>query len=637
MCGICGIAFPEGQTVPCSVVESMNNNIFHRGPDGEGFFFDGNIGLGHRRLSIIDLEGGSQPIFNEDGSVVVVFNGEIYNYRELFKDLSNLGHRFKTHSDTETLVHLYEEYGIGMLEKLRGMFAFAIFDRNKKRLYVVRDRFGIKPVYYYQHNGKFYFSSEIKPLIKAGYSVEVNRNALHLYFRTRFAHSDETIFKRIFRLAEGSYICWHKGNTTFHRYYPTPDHNSVAQDLDYEALFEGLFSDAVSSHMIADVPVGAYLSGGVDSSTIVSEMVRLTGHPVRTFCVDFKEGYSEAKIAEDTAKSLCCEHHTILCGINELLELPKVIRTLEEPVGDGIVVAQYFLSQATQKSGIKTVLTGDGADETLGGYQFLSAIINAARLGRWLPEFIVSSIGVAVANRLPLGLIDFLAGLPFDVASEARSRLVSMLKIISKGDLRELYDLLISLYLPKECKELYTIKFYSEISSFPAEYFAGEPIGRTLTDKVLSMQYRKWLPANINLKQDKLCMAHSVENRVPFLDHKFVEKITTFPRKFKIHGRHNKILLRNLAKKRLGNSIAFNKKVPFHLPLELYLRNKKLWDMVEDNLNENRVARRGIIHPTYVKYIKELARSGNYLIAKKMFALVIIELWHRIFVDGESI
>jgi asparagine synthase (glutamine-hydrolysing) len=619
------------------MLAQMNQAMASRGPDGEGFFIDDNVGLGHRRLSIIDLEGGHQPLDNEDGSVVTVFNGEIYNYQELSETLLALGHRFKTHSDTETLVHLYEEYGMGMLEKLRGMFAFALYDRRHKTLYVVRDRFGIKPIYYYQRGGQLYFASEIKPLLQAGYSLNVNRQALHLYLQTRFAHSDETIFKGIFRLPEGSYLCWKDGQLDLHYYYPNPVHQSADDERDYESLFEAAFADAVASHMIADVPVGAYLSGGVDSSVIVSEMVKRTGHAVKTFCVDFKEGYSEAKAAEETAKALGCEHQTVVCGVEELLQLPRVIQSLEEPVGDGVVVAQYFLSKATRTAGIKTVLTGDGADETLGGYQYLKAIIQAMNWGEPLPEFLVSKVGAEVAKRLPLNWIDFIADIPFNAANEARQRLVAMLQSLPKGDMRELYDLFLSLYCPAELKELYTEQFYTEVSTFPRDHFAGKPAGRTLTDQVLSIQYRKWLPANINLKQDKLCMAHSVENRVPFLDHQFVELMLTFPGRLKIQGRKNKLLLRNLAKKRLRESVYSGKKVPFHLPLEHYLQDQRLWEMVEENLDETRVKRRGIVRPEYVRHLKALARAGDYMVAKKMFALVILELWYRIFFDGEVV
>lgn len=637
MCGICGIILPKHKVVSKPDIEKMNTAMMHRGPDGEGFFINGNVGLGHRRLSIIDLEGGTQPISNEDGSVIVVFNGEIYNYQELTESLIAQGHQFKTHSDTETLVHLYEQYGAGMLEQLRGMFAFAIHDRRTGTVFLARDRFGIKPLYYHIRGGALYFASEIKPIIEAGYSVEVNRSAIHLYLQSRFAHGDETIFKGIFRLAEGSYLVWRNGEWSVHRYYPTPDHESRDDGRDYDALFEEAFSSAVASHMVADVPVGAYLSGGVDSSAVVSEMVRLTGHPIRTFCVDFSGGKSEAGVAEDTAKALGCEHHTVLCGAEELLALPQVVKTLEEPVGDGVVVAQYFLSRATQQAGIKTVMTGDGADETLGGYQHLAAIIKAARWGRGPIGHLLSGVGAKVAERLPLGIVDMLAGLPLNVAEEARRRFAYLLRILPNGDLQEMYDLLLSLYCPDEMRDLYTTEFYAETKSMPVERFAGEPAGRTLADKVLSMQYRKWLPANINLKQDRLCMAHSVENRVPFLDHRFVELMTSFPPSVKIKGRRSKLLLRNLVAGRLKSAVSSAPKAPFHLPLEYLLADKRLWNMIEDNLDDARVRKRGFVRPEYARRVKELARGGDYMTAKKMFALVIIEMWFRIFVDGESL
>lgn len=635
MCGLCGVATTGSRSGALDLLRRMTKSLAHRGPDGDGFFHQEGVGIGHRRLSIIDIEGGGQPLFNEDQSVVVFLNGEIYNYQELTRGLLARGHTFKTQSDTEVLVHLYEEEGMNMLHRLRGMFVFALYDRKTKTLFVVRDRFGIKPVYYHQHGGRLLFASEIKALLEGGYSVEVNPHAVHLYLSSRFAHGDETIFKGIFRLPEGSYLRWQGGSHRIHRYYPNPPHESYNGHRDFQKLFEEAFSDAVASHMIADVPVGAYLSGGVDSSMVVSEMVRLTGRRVSTFCVDFTEGRSEAQAAEETAKSFGCEHHTVLCGVPELLELPRVIRTLEEPVGDGVVVAQFVLSQATQAAGIKVVLTGDGADETLGGYQYLRAIITACRWGRWLPQSLLCGPASALARRLPLKLIEFLAALPLNVARDARDRLAAMLQLLPRRDPRDLYDLLLSLYCPEELKKLYTDSFYSNLSTFPVEHFAGDPSGRTFADRVLSLQYRKWLPANINLKQDKLCMAHSVENRVPFLDHRFVELLATFPTGVKIRGRDNKLLLRTLAKKRLKRRVAQAIKTPFHLPLEHYLKDARLWRMIEDNLEPGRIACRGIVRPQYVSRLRTLAVGGDYLAAKKMFALVILEMWHRIFLDKE--
>jgi asparagine synthase (glutamine-hydrolysing) len=630
MCGICGIAGSPGQTIDESVLCAMTNAIAHRGPDGEGLFVDGHVGLGHRRLSLIDLEGGSQPIFNEDRSVVVIYNGEIFNYRELTDELLARGHVFQTRSDTETLVHLYEEHGMDMLQKLRGMFAFALLDRRSGAVYLVRDRFGIKPLYYHQRQGRLWFASEVKPLIVGGYSVEVNAAGVHAFMKTRFAHGDETIFKGVFRLPEGTYLEWRGGEARLHTFYPDPPHVSHAMDTaEADQRFEASFSDAVRAWMVADVPVGAYLSGGIDSSMIVSEMTRLTSHPVRTFCVDFKEGHSEADAAAATAKQLGCEHETVVCGIDELLELPAVIRSLEEPVGDGIVVANYVLARATRAARVKTVLTGDGADETLGGYQYLRAI---ARMRTWadrLPVSLLSTLGVAVARRLPAAAIKAMADLPLDVGEHARDRLIAVLKTLPSRDMRQMYDLLLALYRPDELPGVYTDAYQAQQASTPDDPFAGEPNGRTIVDQVLSMQYRKWLPANINFKQDKLCMAYSVENRV--------ELMTRMPERLKIAGRESKVLLRRLARKRFPPAVSAARKVPFHLPLQHYMHDARLWAFIDDNLDEARVRRRGIVRPEYVRRLKDESRRGDYLLSKKLMALVILEVWHRIFVDREAV
>jgi asparagine synthase (glutamine-hydrolysing) len=636
MCGICGIITAGSKDVSEDTLLTMNRAMIHRGPDGEGYFRRAHVGLGHRRLSIIDLSGGSQPIYNEDRSVVVVFNGEIYNYRELKHDLEVRGHQFSSNSDTEVLVHLYEEHGDEMLANLRGMFAFALYDVRKDILLLARDRFGIKPLYYHARNGTLYFASEIKPLIAAGYVPEVNRPGIHLYFQTRFAHGDETLFRQVFRLPEGGLLKWQRGQWEIRRYYPNPAIGGPDDGRDFQELFENALSDAVASHMVSDVPVGAYLSGGIDSSAIVAEMARQTSHPVRTFCVDFAGSGSEATAAESTARLLGCDHQSVYCGVDQLLELPAVIKALEEPVGDPVIVAQYMLSRATRDAGIKVVMTGDGADEILGGYQFLAAIISAMRWQPFIPSLLSRGLS-GVAAHAPLGVIDRLSNIPLNLAEEARNRLSYVLRRLPSGSMQEFYDLLLALYRPDELQQVYTPEFFHESAMFDADSFAGSASGQTVEDQVLSLQYRKWLPANINMKQDKLAMAHSVETRVPFLDHRLVELLATFPSRTKLNGKCNKILLRQAAHRwQLPRSVTNGKKIPFHLPLEQFISDKQVWDLVEDNLSSERIRKRGIVQERYVSILKNKAKAGDYLQGKKLFSIVILEMWFRIFIDGEG-
>ncbi|CAN5429653.1 asparagine synthase (glutamine-hydrolyzing) [soil metagenome] len=637
MCGISGIITANGAAVEREVLTIMNRAMTHRGPDGEGYFVHGHVGLGHRRLSIIDLGGGAQPIYNEDRSVVVVFNGEIYNFRELTRDLEARGHQFATRSDTEVLVHLYEEYGEAMLGKLRGMFAFAIYDLRNDVLLLARDRFGIKPLYYHVRNGTLYFASEIKPLIAAGYVPEVNRAGVHLYLQSRFAHGDETLFSKVYRLAEGALLRWQGGQWAVRSYYPNPAVKGVDDERDYQALFESALSDAVDSHMVADVPVGAYLSGGIDSAAVVAEMATRTSHPVRTFCVDFEGSGSEASAAESTAKLLGCEHQSVFCGVDQLLELPAVIRALEEPVGDPVVVAQYMLSRATRDAGIKVVMTGDGADEILGGYQYLSAIIRAMHWQPFIPAPLAAALS-RFAMFVPLGIVDKFTNIPLNLAQEARTRLAYLLARLPNGTEQEFYDLLLALHRPDELKQVYSPAFFAESQSFAIDSFAGKSVGQSLEDRVLSIQYRKWLPANINMKQDKLAMAHSVETRVPFLDHPLVEMLAGMPARVKLQGKRNKILLRNAAHRwKLPQSVSRGKKVPFHLPLNRQIQDRRLWQMVEDNLTPERINKRGFVSQEYVTFLMERARGGDYLLIKKLFALVILEIWFRVFIDAEAI
>lgn len=637
MCGICGMALSGGREASLDLLRRMNQAMAHRGPDGEGFYLDGPLGLGHRRLSIIDLEGGAQPIENEDGSLQVILNGEIYNYQELTRELKAQGHVFQTQSDTETLVHLYEQYGLDMVHHLRGMFAFALYDQKKGALFLVRDRFGIKPLYFHQRDGSLYFASEIRPLLVAGCPVEVNQVGIHHYLLSRFAHGDETIFKGVHRLPEGSILSWRRGEADVSRYYPNPRVESLDAGRDHQERYEAAVADAVRLRMIADVPVGAYLSGGVDSSVVVSEMTRFTDMPVETFCVDFAEGLTEAPAARKTAELLGCDHHTVICGVEELLELPRVVQALEEPVGDGVTVPVFFLSRATRAAGVKTVLTGDGADETLGGYQFIRAAAQAALWGRRLPGFLFSPLGRELARRLPSRLLLKFSDLPFDASEDVKLRLVRLLDLVPRRDCAAMFDLLTAMFLPEELPKICTDSFTARGRDLVLESFAGPPRGLTAVDQALSLQYRKWLPGNINLKQDKLCMAHSVENRTPFLDHKLVELVTRFPASLKMKGKSAKLPLRKLAlRKGLDQAMVSKSKVPFYLPLEHYLKDARLWDMIDENTDADRVRRRGILRPAYIKAIKQKARDRDFLAAKKLLALVILELWHRIFVDGEQ-
>lgn len=636
MCGICGIALPRDNKADPGLIEKMNRVMAHRGPDGSGVFTNQNVGFGHLRLAIIDLVTGEQPMKNSTGDLVITYNGEIYNYQELKKELEAQGHHFRTKSDTETLIHLYQQHGIDMLHKLRGMFAFALYDIPNEVVYVVRDRFGIKPLYYAETNNGLYFASEIKPLLAAGIPVEVNKLGIHQYLSTRFAHGDQTIFKGIHRLPEGSYLRWQAGSWSLHSYYPNPAVPGDHRSRDFLEEMEENLAQAVKLHMIADVPVGAYLSGGVDSSVLVKMMTGFTDKPVRTFCIDFSSGLSEAGIAEKTARQLGCDHTTVRFGVEELGALPQVISALEEPVGDGITVSQYFLAQATQQAGIKTVLTGDGADEIFGGYQFLRFLVMAATWGHRLPNFLFSPVGSGILKYVPASLLQLVSDLPFSAQEEIKKRGESFLKTMANDNPRKLYDLMLALYSQDELAEIYTDDFWGEIKNAPIEYFSGEMAGSSRKDQALSLQYRKWLPANINMKQDRMSMAFSVENRVPFLDHNLVEFAVSLPLSQKIQGKKNKIILRELAKKlELSPQVHSGRKVPFHLPLQEILSHPRLKDMVTENLDLERVRRRGIIRPEYVKALRDKLASGDYITSKKIFSLVILELWHRIFVDRE--
>ena len=550
MCGIAGIFGLEDR----KLARRMINRMKHRGPDDEGYYFDTNISLGMCRLSIIDVEGGQQPIYNEEGSICVVSNGEIYNFRELSEELENKGHKFHTRSDTEVLVHLYEEYGHNLIKKLNGMFAFAIWDSTKKELFLARDRLGIKPLYYTITNNGFIFASEIKAILECEtVNREVDKTALANYFSLRYVPAPRTMFEDIMKLKPAHYLVVNKEGIQERCYWDlncAPMNES--QDYFEEKIIGGL-QESVRERLIADVPLGAFLSGGMDSSIIVALMSQLTDEPIKTFSVGFVgEEFDERTHASYVADYFGTDHHEIEVKIDRLDLLPRIVAHFDEPIADPAAIPTYLISEFARKS-VKVVLTGEGGDELFGGYQ------SELKFNRYLSL-------VPNPLRKSLKLVDV-------IPSKYTAFLSSRVNEVESYSLRsEGYDNPYVLNIKTDNNE--------DVKNMVEKSFQDKP------DYLCKMVYfdtKYWLPDELLMKVDKMSMANSLEARVPFLDHRFVEFAFNLPSDYKIRNGVEKFILRKAAKKILPDNVLKRKKHGFNVPIQIWFRESR--DIIDQYLD----------------------------------------------------
>lgn len=434
MCGICGyLGIRED-----GLLESMTQALAHRGPDSAGYFRQGAVGLGHRRLSIIDVEGGQQPLHNEDESLVLIANGEIYNYRELTRELLGKGHRFRTHSDSEVLLHLYEDLGPSMMSRIQGMFAFAIYDRSKEQLFLARDRLGIKPLYYTDPgNGRFLFGSEMKALLRYdALDLRLVPRAIHDYLALRYVPGPGGMFEGIDKLPAAHWAIVGNGKVRMERYWTpelctTPDARPEAELLEE---LEERFTRSIERRLISDVPLGAYLSGGLDSSLIVAAMARGATEPVRTFSVGFDYEHDELEAAASTAQLLGCTHTEIPCTADDIALLPELVWHLDEPLGDPIVIPMYQLAQVAKKS-VSVVLSGEGADEIMGGYLFHKALLYGGRFGKLVPGPVRNGLIGPGLQLFPSSLLNLAFSYPAELGRRGKQKLIDFLAYLEPGRL----------------------------------------------------------------------------------------------------------------------------------------------------------------------------------------------------------
>jgi asparagine synthase (glutamine-hydrolysing) len=632
VCGIAGFSGFKGDSA--SIIARMIGSIAHRGPDDEGALVTGSTAIGMRRLSIIDIAHGKQPIATQDGNLSIVFNGEIYNHADIRRELEALGCVFQTQSDTEVVLQGYKIWGADCLSRLRGMFAFAIYDRRDESFFIARDRIGIKPLYYASLKGQLIFASEIKSLLQhPDLPREVNPAAVDEYLSLRYVPGPHTIFSHIKKFPPAHFMVWRKGAGDLKRYW-SPDSRSTWNGSKVEAqeAFDHAFDEATRIHMLSERPVGAFLSGGLDSTAIVASLIKQFPQQLKTFSVGFGWEGDELSTAAASAKLLGTDHHEIICGAEDTSLLGKIVWNLDEPIGDGIVLPMYLLSKLAAKK-VTVVQSGEGADEILGGY-FMHRVMKWASIySRSVPKLVQSGAVMPLVSATPASLLNHAFDYPGDLGEAGKKRLIEFLSVLGRNSTAEQYHFLISLFSETDKRAFYTPEFQAQLGSHDK---AREESALLDFNKMLSLQFEHWLPDDILCKLDKMTMAHSLEGRVPFLDHQFVELVMSMPPGYKSGLRGNKLLLRNYLAKTRASGSAKHKKKPFYIPINQYLTSEPLKGMVDELLSEGSVKKRGLFRWEAIRDLRQAADQPGFLFGKQIFSLAVLELWYRIFIDKEQ-
>jgi asparagine synthase (glutamine-hydrolysing) len=634
MCGINGIALStqSGRRIDANLVKRMRDVITHRGPDDEGIYIDDRVGLGHRRLSIVDVASGHQPMTNEDGSLYIIYNGEVYNHADYREDLEARGHVYRTHCDTETILHLYEDYGDACVEHLRGMFTFAIWDRNKRELFIARDRLGVKPLYYVRTNdGSLYFASEIKALLEArAIKPELNYAAFSDYLANHATSGEDTLFVGVKRLMPGHTLTWRDGETRIKKYWDVsfakiePDGRS---DKDYIAEWSELFRKSVQLRLMADVPLGMFLSGGIDSSAIAAVMSTLVDEPIKTFSVAFAEREAnELEYARVVARAFKTDHHEVVVSPEQFFAaLPDLIWHEDEPLAHPSSVALFFVSQLASQH-VKVVLTGEGSDELMAGYaRYRKTILNLA-LGERYHRLIPAGVRSLVRNQI--------AGMS---ASKLRAKLGRTFLSLSP-DIESIYFDNFAVFPRSDQNQLLTSETVDRIGGI--DPYAGvrrvllDTDAQSLLDRLLYADIKTYLH-ELLMKQDQMSMAASIESRVPFLDHKLVEFTSSLPERLKLHRWTTKYVLRQSMKGILPEQILTRPKMGFPVPIGAWFRGRYA-GVLDEYVLGSRSLERGIFNPETVRSLVNQHQRGLANHSERLWSLVNLEMWFRRFIDGED-
>jgi asparagine synthase (glutamine-hydrolysing) len=627
MCGIAGIVSAESGLAPSeAAIHGMCQTIVHRGPDDEGMYVKGNVGLGIRRLSIIDLAGGHQPVHNETKTVWIVFNGEIYNFSQLRAELEKRGHCFYTNTDTEVIVHLYEDFGAECVTKLRGMFAFAIYDERKRQLLLARDRLGIKPLHYAFHQGRLLFGSEIKAILAVAPELaEIRPEGVLDFLYFGYNPDPHTAFRAIHKLPPGHLLQFEDGRFHERAYWdllPFEPHEPKSEEECLEEMEQRL-SEAVRIRLIADVPLGALLSGGTDSSTVVALMARASSRPVKTFSIGFAhEAFNEAKFAAQVASKFGTEHHELIFEPNLWDALDYLTRTLEEPFGDSSMLPTYYVSQLARQH-VTVALSGDGGDELFAGYdryQIHKFLISSNRVSKWAGRLFREHI----YPRIPHGSY----GRQF-LYNHSLPGLERYLDIICHRPVLAGETKLLSREFQKSVDSS-----WDPLSLF-RDYLNKAASLDPLT-KLLYLDSQTYLPGDILTKVDRMSMIASLETRVPILDHVFVEWVTGLSAKWKYRGRTQKYIFKKLAE-RVGvpKEVIYRRKQGFTLPLVHWLRGE-LKKEITQILLEPRTLQRGYFDPQAVRLVLDEHFRGRRNHSGRIWRMLVFELWHRNYLNAPT-
>ena len=604
MCGICGI-IRKGDNK--DIIKKMNDRIMHRGPDGEGYYIDGDIAFGHRRLSIIDLSTGDQPIYNEDNSVVTVYNGEIYNYVELRSELESLGHEFKTKSDTEVLVHGYEEWHTDLPKHLRGMFAFAIHDKTRNEIFLARDNFGIKPLYYAKMNDSFMFASEIKSFLDVpDFKKEFNEDILETYLEFSFVPTNETFFKGVYRLDAGCSLLYKDEDIKINKYFKLDFKEDTMSFTDAVKNISDVMEDSVKRHLIADVEVGSFLSSGIDSSYIVS-----LAKPDKTYTVGYEnKKYDEINYAKDLADKLGIKNESKIIKKDEYLDaIPKIMYHLDEPTSDPAAISLYFVAKLASRD-LKVVLSGEGADEFFGGYNYYREEVDYKFYNK-IPYGIRHAIGKVA------GLFPEVRGFNFLVrrGEKLENSYIGVNRNFSEKMARKVLRKNYELKAIDVTKNVYNeFKDYSNI------------------DKMQAIDINFWLMKDILLKADRMTMTSSIEGRVPFIDKEVFSVASKLPFDYKVTKENTKVALREAARKVIPTDAYKKKKIGFPVPIREWIKDGAFKEEIEKTINSD-VANRYF----NVKFLNKLfnehlsGKKDNY---RKIWTVYTFIKWYQVFFEG---
>lgn len=634
MCGICGFNWSDK-----SLLKSMTDILYHRGPDEEGYYTDNKISFGVRRLKIIDLYTGKQPIYNEDKSICVIFNGEIYNYKQLREDLEKKGHKFYTNTDTEVIIHAYEESKEGCLNKFNGMFGLALWDSNEKKLFLAVDRLGIKPLYYTLIDQKFLFASEIKSLLQYDeVKREVNKKALIDYLTFRYTPSNQTIFNGIKKLSPGHFLVFYNNEIQEKKYWDLDIGTISDKSRDwYAKMILKHLEESVNLQMASDVPLGVYLSGGLDSSIIVALAKRASDSEIQTFSIGFEdEQFNEIKYSRLLAEHYSTNHNELIIKSDLINYLPRVIWHLDDIDSDPTLLAQYLLSEFAKKK-VKVVLAGEGADELFGGYDEFKFLTFAEKYAKYTPRMLRKSL-VTGMKVIPDKVLDNFFQFTSSLGEKGKERLSAFMDSLNNKE--KSYMLLTSFFSDNEKQELYSdmlYQFEKENADYEKQispYFKDTKRSNIL-NKLMYLDIKRRLPYHLLHTLDKTAMAHSVESRTPFLDHNLVEFSFTIPTNLKIKCLEQKYILKKAVSKLIPKEILKRKKHPFVAPGYILFKDN-IKDIMERVFLKSKTANGEYFKYNQVKKIIQRYDKSKLYYDRQLWSLLSFDVWYKIYIENDN-